>query len=238
MSLVKIPFILASCWAFKKAITPPNPPAARTDKAIESNLMEMRWYTAHSPTYATALQWFAGLAEAATIVAYNYRSSPISTAILSTLVLKSGNPGGLHLSATTTIGCIMMLSGALVRLSTYRYLGKFFKFEASIQKDHKLVTGGPYSIVRHPSYTGLLLTHPGWFLWQFGEGSWLRESGLLDTIPGQIFVGLYSLVMIIGTLYLTIGRMAKEDAALRAHFGSEWDEWASRVRFRVIPGVW
>ncbi|PPQ95544.1 hypothetical protein CVT26_008569 [Gymnopilus dilepis] len=238
MSLVKIPLTLAVCWAFTKAITPPNPPPTKLDKRLKSNFMEMQWYTSRSPAYATSIQWLAGLAEVATILAFNYPSSQISKFVLSTLVLETGNPAALRLSIATTIGGCMMVIGAILRLTTYRYLGKFFKFEASIQKDHQLVTGGPYSIVRHPAYTGLLLTHPGWFLWQFGEGSWIRESGLLNTAVGQLVVWTFAVVMILGTLYLTLGRMHKEDAALRKHFGRQWDEWASRVQYRVIPGLW
>lgn len=128
--------------------------------------------------------------------------------------------------------------GTLLRLATFRYLGKFFRFEASIQQDHQLITTGPYSIVRHPSYTGLLLTHPAWFFWQFGEGSWVRESGLWDTLIGKVVVSSFGVIMILGTLYLTLGRMANEDKALRDRFGKQWDNWASRVRYRVIPGLW
>jgi protein-S-isoprenylcysteine O-methyltransferase Ste14 len=200
--------------------------------------MEIRWYTARSPFYATRLQWFAGLTEIATILAWNNPSSPISKALLSMLLLKTGKPEQLRLSTFTTIGVCMMVIGTLIRITTFRYLGKLFRFEASIQKDHQLITSGPYSIVRHPSYTGLLLTHSGWFLWQFGRGSWVRESGLWNTAAGKVIVLSFATVMIIGTLYLTLGRMAKEDEALRKEFGKKWDEWASRVPYCVIPGIW
>ncbi|KAF8902566.1 hypothetical protein CPB84DRAFT_1746574 [Gymnopilus junonius] len=218
MSLTKIPLTFAVCWAFTKTITPPNPPPSQGDKAVRSNFMEMKWYTSRSPYYAGGFNGSQASQK-------QLRLSPIITRPL------PWNPNALRLSTATTIGGCMMVTGALLRLATYRYLGKFFKFEASIQRDHKLVTGGPYSIVRHPSYTGLLLTHPGWFLWQFGDGSWLRESG-------RVFVGFYAVLMIIGTLYLTLGRMHKEDAALRKHFGKQWDDWASKVQYRVIPGIW
>ena len=36
-------------------------------------------------------------------------------------------------------------------------LGHMFTFEVGIRKDHRLVQTGPYAILRHPSYTGLLV---------------------------------------------------------------------------------
>ena len=54
---------------------------------------------------------------------------------------------------------------------TYRQLGRFFVFEASIQKDHELIVSGPYSVVRHPSYTGFFMVAGGWFLWNLSKGS-------------------------------------------------------------------
>lgn len=42
----------------------------------------------------------------------------------------------------------------LVRLASYHSLGQLFTFELSIQDKHKLVTSGPYNIVRHPRSVG------------------------------------------------------------------------------------
>lgn len=132
----------------------------------------------------------------------------------------------------------MTMSGTLIRISTYHYLGKHFRFEASIQKDHELITGGPYSIVRHPSYTAILFTHSGWLLWQFGSGSWVRESGLWSTLAGKVVVSVFVVLVILFSSIITFGRMSSEDQALQARFGIEWDQWASRVRYQVIPGVY
>jgi protein-S-isoprenylcysteine O-methyltransferase Ste14 len=179
----------------------------------------------------------ASLAESATILAYHFPNLPYSGAILSALTFRGGNPANIGLTLVTLLGGMMMLTGCLVRLLTYRYLGRFFRFEASIQRDHQLVTGGPYSIVRHPSYTGLMLTHPGWILWHFGAGSWIRASGLLNTIVGKLVVGTFGSLVILGTLYLTLSRMGSEDEALHKTFGKQWEEWAKRVRYMVIPGI-
>ena len=180
----------------------------------------------------------AGIAEIMTILAWNFRSSAVSQAILSLLVMKGGRPERLQLTPIIALGGIMIITGSLIRLVTYRYLGEFFRFEASIQRNHKLVTGGPYSIVRHPAYTGLLFSHSGWFLWQFWKGSWVRESGLWDTAQGKFVTLSYAVIMILGTLYLVLTRMSNEDEALRKQFGKQWEDWAKKVPYYVVPGIY
>ena len=58
------------------------------------------------------------------------------------------------------------------------------------QKDHKLIDSGLYSVVRHPSYTGLMLVFVGWYPWQFGKG--LIESGLWNMAFGRTLIMAYS----------------------------------------------
>ena len=252
MSLARIPLTFLVCCAFKKCLTPPNPPAARSER-LKTNFMESEWHTQWSTFYATVclptltlteadntqrLQWVVGIVEIATIIAWNFPSSDISQVILSLLVMQGSKPEALHLTPVIVLGGIMIIIGSLIRFITYRYLGEFFRFEASIQRNHKLVTGGPYSIVRHPGYTGLLISHSGWFLWQLSEGSWIRESGLLDTVQGKFVVLSYTVSVILGGLYLVLMRMSNEDEALRKHFGKQWDDWAKRVPYYVVPGIY
>jgi protein-S-isoprenylcysteine O-methyltransferase Ste14 len=180
----------------------------------------------------------AGIAEIATILAWNFRSSDFSQSTLSLLVMKGGRPERLQLTPIIALGGIMIVIGSLIRLVTYRYLGEFFRFEASIQRNHKLVTGGPYSIVRHPGYTGLLISYSGWFLWQFWEGSWIRESGLWDTAQGKVATLSYAIIMILGSLYLVLSRMSNEDEALRKQFGKQWEDWAKKVSYYILPGIY
>lgn len=51
-------------------------------------------------------------------------------------------------------------------------------------------------------------------------------------------MSLFSTVGMLGHLGVTLGRMKMEDAALRAQFGKEWDDWAKRVPYSVIPGIY
>lgn len=134
-------------------------------------------------------------------------------------------------------GLCMSLTGALIRYLCYRELGKYFTFELSIRKDHKLITSGPYAIVRHPSYTGAMLAGVGGALCYVNHGSWLaRFSGLIPD-RGNAFWALWSIAAAVGML--TVGpRLAKEDSMMKREFGKEWDDWSMNVPCKLVPGVY
>ena len=132
----------------------------------------------------------------------------------------------------------MTIFAALIRLQAFNALGRFFRYEISIQAKHELIVTGPYSIVRHPGYTGLLLFSLGWFLWNVMPGSWIWESGILSTVGGALIVTAFSIFNIMEISVMTLGRMSLEDAALKKQFGKEWDEWAKRVPYSIFPGVY
>ena len=142
------------------------------------------------------------------------------------------------MSNAAAIGLTSMALGIWIRLMTYRHLGRFFRFEASIQKDHELIVSGPYSVVRHPSYTGMILIFVGLFLWHLSKGSWIIESGLWNTMLGRLLVVVYFIVLNILATILALARMSKEDIALRNQFGKEWDDWAKRVPYSIFPGIY
>jgi protein-S-isoprenylcysteine O-methyltransferase Ste14 len=98
--------------------------------------------------------------------------------------------------------------------SAVRTLGAQWSLAARVVEGHKLVTQGPYSIVRNPIYTGM-----------FGM---LLATGLAVSH----WVGLLFAVVIfaIGTFI----RVRSEERLLREMFGHEFDEYARRVR-AVIP---
>lgn len=143
----------------------------------------------------------------------------------------------VHATPAFYLGSTLLLSGALLRLWCFRELGRFFTFVATIQKDHKLITSGPYAYVRHPAYSGLALSLVGFVGCHLTPGTWLRECGLLDTRMGvAALVGLMSAG--VGGLLYFCRRAGLEDEALRKQFPGEWDRWARRVRYKIVPGVW
>ena len=115
-------------------------------------------------------------------------------------------------------------------------LGRLFTFELSMRKDHELIIDGPYSVVRHPSYTGGFAVVFGAALCHLSSGSWLRESGVLENgvVRGLVFAWIVLAVAFQGMIFI---RVKKEDDMLRAAFGKSWDIWARSVKYRLVPGV-
>jgi protein-S-isoprenylcysteine O-methyltransferase Ste14 len=90
-------------------------------------------------------------------------------------------------------------------------------FGAQLFAGHHLITSGPYRIVRHPMYFGLLIA---------GIGSLL----LYQTWTGVVFVGCGLGV---------IRRALREEEVLSKTFGAEWTEYCARVPMlfpRLLPG--
>jgi protein-S-isoprenylcysteine O-methyltransferase Ste14 len=58
---------------------------------------------------------------------------------------------------STYIGLIIFFIGVYLRHLSIKHLGKYFVTKVQVTDDHKLVTNGIYSSLRHPSYTGLIL---------------------------------------------------------------------------------
>lgn len=179
------------------------------------------------------------LCEVLTILAVCFPNTA-STYALS--ILDRGNPTGraalhIRISPTFLIGCMFAMSGGLLRLACYRTLGRFFTYEITIRQDHRLVTSGPYSIVRHPSYLAIILIVIGNLLCFLGPGSWLRESGILREPMGKAFVIIWVADILYVPSVLILFRVRAEDGLLRKKFGREWEEWAERTPYALLPGI-
>ncbi|KAL4061997.1 hypothetical protein V8B97DRAFT_1104238 [Scleroderma yunnanense] len=144
------------------------------------------------------------------------------------------------LSSGFLTGICLLITGSLIRVHCYRVLGHFFTFELSIRKGHRLITSGPYSIVRHPSYVGSLCMLVGFVLSTFDRNSWLVvSSGLFphDEIISTCMLWFLR-VLILSLSSLAFVRMNNEDAMLERTFGKEWRAWVEKVPYKLIPGVY
>lgn len=70
---------------------------------------------------------------------------------------------------------------------------------------------------------------------QFGDGGYVTECGIAHTMLAP-FVWVWRWGSLFGLLSL-YRRCNVEDAKLRERFGAVWDEYAARVRWRLLPGV-
>lgn len=116
--------------------------------------------------------------------------------------------------ALTVLTILLAIASVWFCAAAIRTLGAQWSLAARVVEGHKLVTQGPYSIVRNPIYTGM-----------FGM---LLASGL--AVSHWIGLVLAIVVFAIGTLI----RVRSEERLLREMFGSEFDEYALRVP-AVIP---
>ena len=162
---------------------------------------------------------------------------PTADIVLSTLMRYPDRAQNIMLTPLSLLGFGLVIAGTLVRWKCYQKMRSQFTAELSIQENHKLITTGPYGFVRHPGYSGGLAVQFGLFCWLCSRGSWVRESGVLDTVIGSVF--FYAFALCQGTLAtFAIRRMGREDEELGRVFGEEWDGWARRVRYNLIPGVY
>ena len=86
----------------------------------------------------------------------------------------------------------------------------------SVADDHKVIASGPYAHVRHPMYAGALWLFIGMPL---ALGSWLTTCLVPLVLP------------------VLLWRLLDEEKILRRELPG-YNEYASRVRYRLIPYVW
>ncbi|KAL0961342.1 hypothetical protein HGRIS_006298 [Hohenbuehelia grisea] len=240
MSWLRLPFIAAEALGMHVATTPPNPAAASTEliHGSKGEILLKRGRQFPNP-FLKALFCFTSIAEATTIIAHHYRFSPIASDILSVLgpSHNTGSPENISLNLWFLLGSLMVSFGGIIRFWCYRELGRFFTFELSLKKDHSLVTTGPYAIVRHPSYTAVVLTVFGALLRHVAPGSWVRESGVLGTRTGAALAAMWTCLSC-AIVFGLISRVPYEDEMLEKEFGPRWTAWAHKVRYKMFPGIY
>ncbi len=115
------------------------------------------------------------------------------------------------------ISLALILAGYV--LASYALIeNRFFSGMVRIQTErgHKVVSSGPYRWMRHPGYAG-------------GALSFLATPFFLNSSWALIPAVLITIIVVIRT-YL-------EDRTLQAELEG-YGDYASRVRFRLIPGIW
>lgn len=120
-------------------------------------------------------------------------------------------------TATFWLGLTVMLAGFLLRLSALLTLGSAFTQHVAVREGHSVVERGPYRVVRHPAYTGAVLTYLGIGL---ALGNWLSLLAI-------------SLSALAGYGY----RIRIEERHLRRRLAG-YEAYAERTPYRLVPGVW
>ncbi len=112
-------------------------------------------------------------------------------------------------------GALMCAAGLLFSVWARVHIGRNWSGTVTLKKDHELVTGGPYAIVRHPIYTGLLLAFAGSAL---ARGEW---RGVLAVVI--VFVALWR-------------KLRLEERWMREQFGPAYEAYSARVK-ALIPFI-
>lgn len=120
-------------------------------------------------------------------------------------------------SFTSIAGLILMSMGLVVRTWAIVHLGRFFTVEVAVATDQRVIDSGPYRLVRHPSYSGILFLTLG---------------------VGLCFGNLVSLLAIVGPMFaLILRRMRVEEQTLVAQLGNPYLAYMGKTK-RLIPGVY
>lgn len=114
------------------------------------------------------------------------------------------------------IGNIIFLIGFFTMNYSAYILGKQFNVNVTIIKDHKLIVNGPYSLIRHPRYLGILLTFTGIPL-------------ILNTYLPLIFSILI--------LFILLWRIRDEEILLEQTFKEQWILYKNNSK-KLIPFIW
>ncbi len=114
-------------------------------------------------------------------------------------------------------GAAAALAGMALRVWSVATLGRYFTYVVMVSPDQKVVETGPYRLLRHPSYSGGLLTGVG--------------------IGLSLRFGLAPLVIGATTLAGYLIRMRVEERALAEGIGEPYRAYMSRTK-RLIPFIW
>jgi len=234
MSLARLPFTLATAVAFHVSATPPKKPDVH-EKVTSERLECLLRPSTRIATLIRGIYWTGTLFEVVNIIA-SYIQSP-SVPQICPLGLPLNAPTPQTLSTAFIVGSALAVSGGLIRLMAYRTLGRFYTHYLGLCKGHALITSGPYSVVRHPGYSGLVMCTLGILCVHLSSGSWIRESVVMDLTSVRVLVLVWT--VIVGAISLSaIWRVNEEDRMMGDRFGAQWVEWAGRVRYRLIPGIY
>lgn len=122
--------------------------------------------------------------------------------------------GGGHWLRIAAI--LVLLAGLAIRWTAILSLGKAFSANVAIRESQTLYRGGLYRLVRHPSYSGLLLI---FLAIAMHERNWLAAAVMLAPVAALLY------------------RIHVEEAALHDAFGAQYAAYSKSTR-RLIPGIY
>ncbi|MGA8036967.1 MAG: isoprenylcysteine carboxylmethyltransferase family protein [Candidatus Acidiferrales bacterium] len=117
-----------------------------------------------------------------------------------------------------TAAAVLLAVALAIRWTAIITLGRWFSVNVAIRDKQTLQTSRIFSIVRHPSYTGLLLV---FFAVALHTRNWI--SFVIILVPCAAAL-----------LY----RISVEETALRSAFGADYEAYSRTTPKRLIPGIY
>jgi protein-S-isoprenylcysteine O-methyltransferase Ste14 len=112
---------------------------------------------------------------------------------------------------------VIFAGGIWLRAAAVVTLGRYFTYAVKVDPEQPVIETGPYRLIRHPAYTGLLMSSLGVGL---ALDNWLAIAGCL-------------LPPLIGFT----ARLLHEERLLAEQLGEPYRDYMRRTQ-RLVPGVW
>ena len=142
----------------------------------------------------------------------------IATTVVATLTPRVFPAAAIRPAAVAfAAGMVVLLAGLVLRGWSFKALGQYFTHTVMVRSDQPVIASGPYRVLRHPSYTGIILA---------AIGIGLASANCAD------LAGLLLL-----TLTALLWRIRIEEAALMTTLGDRYRVYAAQHK-RLVPLVW
>jgi protein-S-isoprenylcysteine O-methyltransferase Ste14 len=120
-----------------------------------------------------------------------------------------------HSFAAQTCGLVLCLAGAGLAIWSRRVLGTNWSSEVQLKENHELIERGPYRIIRHPIYLGLLTLFLG----------------------NAILVGDWRGLLAVAIVFASFWRKLRvEERWLGRNFGRSYQDYVRRTH-ALLPGI-
>ena len=115
-------------------------------------------------------------------------------------------------AATTAAGCLLVAAGEALRKAAMLTAAQAFTHDLALKREaaHRLVTSGPYALLRHPGYAGFAA-------WAVGTQLVLRNP-------------LCAVAFAVAVSRFLRARVEAEEALLVGFFGAAYESYAARVK--------
>lgn len=124
---------------------------------------------------------------------------------------------GAHGYGPLIVGVVLMWAGLGLRVWAIVVLGEAFRTTVEVDQGQRVIDTGPYRMIRHPSYAGVMLIAVGYGI---AAASW----------PALV-------LSVLGPFVVLTRRILVEERALVATLGSAYSAYEKRTK-RIIPGLW